>query len=505
MGFKPETKVALLAVAVSCFLAGAIVTGTLDLTPWSRAAPQASGDLEALRRIGQGFSEVVKQVSPSVVNVRVSYPIKESPEAPHPPFGGFPWDFFGESPFGRPFEEPGGEEYPRQAVGSGVILSKDGYVLTNNHVIKGADEITVTTSEGEEYEAEVVGTDPRTDIAVIKVKGKNLPAAKLGDSDRIEVGEWVLAVGNPFQLENTVTAGIISARGRSNVGLAEYEDFIQTDAAVNPGNSGGPLVNLDGEVIGITTAIVTGGRSPFPFQPGPTGNLGIGFAIPINMAKQVMEQLIEKGKVTRGWLGVYIQQITPELKDQFRLKSTEGAIVADVNEGAPAEKAGMRRGDVIVAYRGEKIKDPNNLRNLVAATGVGTVADVKVVRDGKEKTLRVKIGELPEETAAVARPLGRDFETDLGFTVGNLTPSIRRQLELPEDQEGVVVGGIKPTSDAYRNGLRKADVIIEVNRKPISGVGDFNRALSGLSAGEQVLFVVITKGHTRYVTFELGK
>jgi serine protease Do len=491
MGFTLKTKGALLAVAVSCFLAGAIVTGTLDLTPWSRAESQTSSDLEALRRIGQGFSDVVKQVSPSVVNVKISQTVKVA----HPPFGGSPFDFFGESPFGQFFEWPEGEEYPRQGAGSGVILSEDGYVLTNNHVVEGADEITVTTSKGDEYEAEVVGTDPRTDLAVIKVKGKGLPAAKLGDSDRVEVGEWVLAVGNPFQLQNTVTAGIISARGRSNVGLAEYEDFIQTDAAVNPGNSGGALVNLDGEVIGITSAIAT--RTGI-FQ-------GVGFAIPINMAKQVMEQLIKTGKVTRGWLGVYIQPITPELKDQFKLKSTEGALVADVNEDGPAEKAGMKRGDVIVAYRGEKIKDPNNLRNLVAATGVGAVADVKVVREGKEKTLRVKIGELPEETAAVGRPFGRDLEKDLGFTVVNLTPSVRRQLELPEGQEGVAVRSIKQTSDAYQNGLRKADVIIEVNREPISDVGDFNGALSGLSAGDQVLLVVITEGHTRYVTFELGK
>jgi len=426
-----------------------------------------------------------------VVNVKISQTVK----VPHPPFGGSPFDFFGESPFGKFFEWPEGEEYPRQGAGSGVILSKDGYVLTNNHVIEGADEITVTTSKGDEYEAEVVGTDPRTDLAVIKVKGKDLPAAKLGDSDRIEVGEWVLAVGNPFQLENTVTAGIISARGRSNVGLADYEDFIQTDAAINPGNSGGPLVNLDGEVIGINTAIAT--------RTG--GNMGIGFAIPINMAKQVMEQLIKTGKVTRGWLGVYIQPITPELKDQFRLKSTEGAIVADVNEDGPAEKAGMRRGDVIVAYRGEKITDTNHLRNLVAATDVRTVADVKVVRDGKEKTLRVKIGELPEEAAVIGRPSGRDLEKDLGFNVSNLTPSIRRQLGLPEDQEGVVVHSIKQVSDAYQNGLRKADVIIEVNRKPVSDVGDFNRAVADIPVGGQVLLVVITEGHTRYVTFELGK
>ena len=253
---------------------------------------------------------------------------------------------------------PEGGDYLERGSGSGVIVSADGYILTNNHVISGVDEITVVMADGEQYDAEVVGSDPQSDVAVIKVDAKDLPAAKLGDSDAIEVGEWVLAVGNPFELQNTVTAGIISARGRSGISpmsTSSYEDFIQTDAAINPGNSGGPLVNLDGEVIGINTAIAT--------RTG--GNIGIGFAIPINMAKQIMEQLIDTGKVTRGWLGVIIQNITPELKDEFGLKTTEGALVGDVDKDGPAKKAGVRRGDVIVEYRGEKVKDINQLRNLV--------------------------------------------------------------------------------------------------------------------------------------------
>jgi serine protease Do len=489
MSFDLKTKGVLIAVAASCFVAGAVVTGILDLTPHGAAESEPSADLEALRRIGEGFSQVVKEVSPSVVNVRVSKEVKMR----HPSTGESPFDFFGDSPFGKFFEWPEGEDFLQQGSGSGVIVSTDGYILTNNHVIEGADEITVFYGDGERYDAKVVGTDPRTDLAVIKIDGKDFPAAKLGDSDKIEVGEWVLAVGNPFELQNTVTAGIISARGRSNVGLADYEDFIQTDAAINPGNSGGPLVNLDGEVVGINTAIAT--------RTG--GNMGIGFAIPINMAKQIMAQLIKTGKVTRGWLGVYIQPVTPELKNQFKLKSTDGALVADVTGGGPAEKAGLKRGDVIVEYQGEQIKDINHLRNLVAVTEVGATADVKVMRDGREKTIKVKAGELPEEEAVIGRQFGEGPGRDVGFSVGNLTPSVRKQLGLPDNQQGVVVRDVKKTSDAFQKGLREGDVVVEVNRVPVSSVGEFNSAISRVEAGDEVLLLVITEGHTRYVTFEM--
>jgi serine protease Do len=489
VSFNIKTKAALAAVAVSCFVAGAVITGVLDLTPRGAAESQPSGDLEALRRIGQGFSQVVKEVSPSVVNVRVSKEVK----SPHGGMGGMPFDFFGDSPFGQFFQPPQGGDYLEQGSGSGVIVSADGYILTNNHVVADVDTITVVLGSGERYEAEVVGLDPRTDLAVIKAKGKDLPVAKLGDSDKVEVGEWVLAVGNPFELQNTVTAGIISARGRSNVGLADYEDFIQTDAAINPGNSGGPLVNLDGEVIGINTAIAT--------RTG--GSMGIGFAIPINMAKQVMDQLIKTGKVTRGWLGVYIQPVTPELKEQFKLGSTEGALVADVDASGPAKSAGVRRGDVIIEYQGEKIKDTNHLRNLVAATKIGTTAELKVVREGKQTSLRVKIGELPEEKAAPGQQYGGGFGHEVGFQVTNITPALREQLGLSANQEGVVVTDVSGTSDAYQKGLRQGDVIIEVNRQPVSNVGDFNRAMSGVSSGDQVLVVAITEGHTRYLTFKI--
>jgi len=491
MSFDVKTKGILAAVALGCFAAGAVVTGLLDLTPWSSAESNPSADLEALRRIGQGFSQVVEEVSPSVVNVRVT--AKVSGRAPS--FHGTPFDFFGGDPFHQFFEAPPPQDRLERGSGSGVIVSADGYILTNNHVVAEADEITVVAADGKSYEATVVGTDYRTDLAVIKIEGKDFPAAELGDSSQLQVGEWVLAVCNPFELQNTVTAGIVSARGRSNVGLAEYEDFIQTDAAINPGNSGGPLVNLDGDVVGINTAIAT--------RTG--GNMGIGFAIPINMAKQVMEELIKSGKVTRGWLGVYIQPVTPALQKQFGLKSAAGALVADVNAGGPAEKAGLKRGDVIVRYQGEAVEDTNQLRNLVADTEIGTNAEVTVIRTGQEKKIRVKIGELPEEATAAGRRPGGGFEPDLGFEVENLTPALRRQLGLADDQEGVVVVNLRQVSDAYQQGLRQGDVIVEINRQEITDVGDFNPALSGLDAGDSVLVVVVTAGHTRYLSFELGK
>ena len=494
MALKWKTKLALAGFAAACFIAGAVVSGALNLIPRGHAEDAASADLDALRRIGQGFSAVVQQVSPSVVNVRVSKKVKAGGEI----FEGIPFDFPGGSPFGQFFGQPpggGGEEFLEQGTGSGVIVTADGYIITNNHVVTGADEITVKTTDGKEYPAEVVGTDPQTDLAVIKIDAGGLTPAKLGDSDKVEVGEWVLAVGSPFGLNNTVTSGIISARGRANVGLADYEDFIQTDAAINPGNSGGPLVNLDGEVVGINTAIAT--------RTG--GYMGIGFAIPVNMAKSVMDQLIKTGKVVRGWLGVYIQPVTPELKDQFRLANTDGALIADVTAGGPAERAGVKRGDVIVAFGGKATKDPNQLRNMVAATKVGTDAELVVVREGKEKKLVVRVGELPAKENPLSRQSGPAAGGELGFGVTDLTPEARRQLDLPESQTGVVVTDVKQASDAYQKGLRRGDVIVEVNRTPVANEADFNRAVAGVGAGKQLLLLVITEGHTRYVSFTVGK
>lgn len=491
MSLNTKTKLTLAAVAAASFVAGAVLAGIIDLTPAGNATTDGSADLDALRRIGKGFSGVVKEVSPSVVNVRVSKKVHAGPG-----LGGMPFDFFGGTPFDRFFEVPkGDQDFLEQGSGSGVVVTADGYILTNNHVVDGAETIKVKLADGTERDAKIIGTDPRTDLAVIKIDATGLSPAKLGDSDQVEVGEWVLAVGNPFELQNTVTAGIISARGRANVGLADYEDFIQTDAAINPGNSGGPLVNLNGEVIGINTAIATNSG----------GNMGIGFAIPINMAKVIMDQLIKTGKVTRGWLGVYIQPVTPELQKQFGLKSERGALVADVTAGGPAEKAGLVRGDVIIEFRGKEIKDVNQLRMTVAETPVGTEAPVVFIRDGKEKKTTVKVGELPSETALAGRQGEGAFSAETGFDVAPLTPDIRRELGLKDNQGGVVVTAVKQASDAYQKGLRKGDVIIEVNRKPVSDLASFNAAMSGLGKGDQVLLLVITEGHTRYVSFAIGK
>jgi len=489
MAFNVKTKISLAAVALAAFIAGVAVSGTLNLTPRLSAGEDA-GDLEALRNIGTGFSAIAKEVSPSVVNVSVSRTVKNS-------FHGF--DFFGDSPFDDffDFRVPENEEYLIEGAGSGVIVSKDGYILTNNHVVEGAEEITVRTFDGKSYEAKLIGTDPRTDLAVIKVDDANLPAAELGDSDEIQVGEWVLAIGNPFQLSHTVTAGIVSAKGRANVGLADYEDFIQTDAAINPGNSGGALVNLDAEVVGINTAIAsnTGVYS------------GVGFAIPINMAKAIMEQLIKTGKVTRGWLGLYIQPVTPELKEQFDLPGEDGALVSEVVDGGPSDAAGLERGDVVVEFDGTHIKDVNQLRMMAAGTEIGKKVKVKVIRDGREKTFTVNIEELPEEeTGSMFEPHGSEqkMSDKMGFSVRNLTENAREQLGLEPGTKGVVVESVKQTSDAYQNGLRQGDVIVEIDGEPISGLSDYQTKVSKLDEGDKALLLVITGGHTRYVTFEVG-
>jgi serine protease Do len=489
MAFNVKTKLGLGALALAAFIAGVAVSGTLNITPLL-SADESAGDLEALRNIGTGFSAIAKEVSPSVVNVSVSRTIKNS-------FHGF--DFFGGGPFEDffGFPAPKDDEYLIEGAGSGVIVSKDGYILTNNHVVESAEEITVRTYDGKEYDGELIGTDPRTDLAVIKVDGNNLPAAELGNSDEIEVGEWVLAIGNPFQLSHTVTAGIVSAKGRANVGLADYEDFIQTDAAINPGNSGGALVNLEGEVIGINTAIAT--------RTGVYS--GVGFAIPINMAKAIMEQLIKTGKVTRGWLGLYIQPITPELKEQFDLPNEDGALVSEVVKGGPSEKAGLERGDVVIEFNGTHIRDSNQLRMMAAGTEIGTKVKVKVIRDGREKVFTVKIGELPEEdVGGVFEPRSSEqkMSDKMGFSVKNLNDAAREQLGLEPGTKGVVVDSVKQTSDAYQNGLRRGDVIVEVDGEPVNDVNDYEANVLGLDEGDKVLLLVITGGHTRYVTFEIG-
>ena len=434
---------------------------------------------------GRAFSEIAAADSPTVVNISTTKVVKRDS---NPLFDDQFFDLF--NPF-REFRAP--KKWKEQSLGSGVIVSPDGYIITNNHVIEQADEIRVTLFDKRSFKARLIGADAKTDVAVVKVDAKDLPTIRWGDSDKLQVGEFVLAIGNPFGLSHTVTMGIISAVGRANVGIADYEDFIQTDAAINPGNSGGPLVNIRGELIGINTAIFS--RSG--------GYQGIGFAVPSNMVRMVMGQLEEKGKVTRGWLGVTIQELTPDLSQKFGLSSPEGALVGDVAKGSPADKAGIRRGDIITEFNGRKVKDVGNLRNMVAQSRVGTEAPVTIRRGDKEYSFKVMIVELPKESAEPAQPNAPDdqtFEGMVGFSVMDLTREVARQLGLGKDEKGVVVIRVEPGSSAEEAGIRKGDVIQEVNRRKVEKLDDYSRITSGLRAGDTVLLFINRGGKRFYVT-----
>ena len=427
------------------------------------------------------FADVAEEVMPSVVTI-TSAKIYEMPVRTWEPFWGDDFfDFF----FGpRYVPRYRKKEFRQEALGSGVIVSEDGYILTNAHVVRDADEIKVHIGD-ETYDARLVGKDEKTDIAVLKVDAdKKLPAAKLGDSDKIRVGEWVLAIGSPFRLEHTVTAGIISAKGRSRMGIADYEDFIQTDAAINPGNSGGALVNLRGEVIGINTAIFS--------RTG--GNIGIGFAIPINLAKKVMDQIISHGRVIRGYLGVTIQDIDDDIAMALGLDSKKGALVASVVPSSPADDAGIRRGDVIIAVDDEPINDVEELRTKIANTEPGTKVKIKIIRNGKTITKRVRLGELPGEGPAETFAGGNN----LGLTVKPLSPSDARRLGYDGD-EGVLVTDVKPGSIADRAGVQPDDVLLEVNQIPIESPSDLAAALNQIKRDGVALFVVWRDGTTMYL------
>ncbi|HHT9131955.1 MAG TPA: DegQ family serine endoprotease [Candidatus Tripitaka californicus] len=438
------------------------------------------------------FNEVAEKVKPSVVHVKAVKIMKgEEFERFHPPFGGRDLPFgeeFDRGPRPRmPREFP--KEFRQEGAGSGVIVDPKGFILTNNHVVEEADELYVTLStEKKEYKAKVIGRDQPTDVAVIKIEAENLPVATLGDSDKIKTGDWAIAIGNPFGLNQTVTAGIISATGRSQMRIAEYEDFIQTDAAINPGNSGGPLLNLRGEVIGINTAIFT--------RTG--GYQGIGFAIPINMAKAVMKSLMETGKVTRGWLGVAIQDITPDLAKSFNLAADQGALIGDVTPNSPAEKAGMQRGDVVVEFEGREIKDVNHLRNTVAQTPVGKVAKVKVLRDGKPVELSVTIGEQPADFLAKGGGPPQGATKNFGLTLGTLSPELAKRFGYEGDM-GVVVVDVEPGSPAERAGIQAGNLIKEVNRERVHNLQEYQAVASKGPADKGVLLLVKSGNFTHYV------
>ncbi|HET6459537.1 MAG TPA: DegQ family serine endoprotease [Syntrophales bacterium] len=426
----------------------------------------------------KSFAELAKEVTPAVVNISTTTTVK----VPGNPFK----QFFGPhgGPFGDFFGDMPDREMKQRSLGSGIIVDKGGYIITNNHVVSETGEIKVKLTDGREYTAKVIGKDQKTDLALIKISSmfKDLPTLVLGDSDAMQVGDWVLAIGNPFGLEHTVTQGIISASGRV-IGSGPYDNFLQTDAPINPGNSGGPLVNLKGEVIGINTAIVAAGQ-------------GIGFAIPSNTAKSVVAQLREKGKVVRGWLGVSIQMVTPDLAPSFGLKEAQGAIVADVIKGSPAEKAGIKQGDVILTFDGKTVKSSNDLPWIVAETPVGKTVDVKLMRQGKEMDVKVTIVEMTEQRMALQAGKSKNV---FGFTADNIKPEWRTQFDISA-RTGVVVIRVERDGLADDAGIEPGDVIREVNKKVIKDLNDFKKAMERIKSNENVVFLLSRGGQSFYVS-----
>ncbi len=451
-------------------------------------------DREDNRR--NSYAPVVKKVSPGVVRVFTSARVQPASFPGGNPGAGQMDDFFRRF-FGDPNARPGQRPYgmPRQqGVGSGVITTRDGYILTNNHVVDGAEEVKVALQDGREFTAKVIGTDPKTDIAVIKVDAKDLPVVTIADSDTVEVGDVVLAVGNPFGIGQTVTTGIVSATGRGNMGL-DYEDFIQTDAAINPGNSGGALVDCDGRLIGINTAILS--RSG--------GNQGIGFAIPSNLARQVMHDLIQDGHVTRGYLGVLIQDITPALAKQFELKGTAGALVGDVTPGSPAAKGGIKSGDVLLEFNGRKVADSRQLKLEVARTRPGETVPVKLLREGKPRTLELTLKALPgSEELAKNSNNAEDTGTLNGVAVDDLDNGARSQMHLPSALKGAVVTDVQPGSAAAEAGLRPGDVILEINRKPVRNAQEAVQ-MTEKADDKTTLLRVWREGNSRFVVVDESK
>ncbi|MBN2130036.1 MAG: DegQ family serine endoprotease [Sedimentisphaerales bacterium] len=486
-------RVEVLCVAVLLAALVSLVPDIVSRFSYAAERGKAEAAREQLSRaadLTEAFQNVADALRPSVVSISSVKKIRPMVRRPDQQFREWPEEFgrfFGDDFFDRFFQyriPEGGFE--QRGLGTGVIVNEDGYILTNDHVVAGADEVTVILSDDRRFTAEVVGTDDKSDVAVLKVDAEHLVPAQLGDSDSIKVGEWVLAIGSPFGLDQTVTAGIVSAKGRANVGIADYEDFIQTDAAINPGNSGGPLVNMEGQVIGINTAIAS--RSG--------GYVGIGFAIPSNMARTIMENIIDDGRVERGWLGAMIQDLSEDLAESFEFDSTDGALVGDVVPDGPADKAGLRAGDIITKFNGKPVQKAAQLRNAVASTAPETKAKLEVFRDGEIKSLTVTIGLLESQFVAGK---GTQSALDLGMTVQTLTPEMARQAGFDEDEKGVIVTQVEPGSLAARVGIRSGDLIVAVGTTRINDLTDFREAMKEEDVKRGVRMQVKREGIQRFV------
>jgi serine protease Do len=492
---KKSLYVSAAVVLVLGVFVGLVLSSHLGIMSTIPAKSQLSPkSVDILTQLSDAQSEVAAVATPSVVNISTTRMIKSREEAPFDLFD----DPFFRRFFGDQFPHPNvPKEHKEQSLGSGVIVSDDGYIVTNNHVIEKAQEIKVLLSNKKDYTAKLIGADPKTDIAVIKIDARGLPALPWGDSNKLKVGEIVFAIGNPFGLNQTVTMGIISAVGRANVGIADYEDFIQTDAAINPGNSGGAMINTRGELIGINTAILsrTGGYQ------------GIGFAVPSSMARQVIDSLVKYRKVVRGWLGVSIQDVTSDLAEEFSVRDLKGALVSGVMKGSPAEKAGIKQGDVILQFNGKTIEDTGHLRNMVSQTPVGSRVKVAVLRQKKELELEVVIAELPKkmaETSAGDGDSGDAHEEEStvlsGMTVRELTPELARGFGIEEGEKGVVVIKVEAGSRLHEAGIRPGDLILQINQKNVSTLEDYKKIASKIKAKERILLLMRRKGQDLFVS-----
>ncbi|HOB31596.1 MAG TPA: DegQ family serine endoprotease [Verrucomicrobiota bacterium] len=456
-----------------------------------RELPEIKYDPSPIQRQAglNSFAPVVSNAAPGVVSIFTRRTVRNRIIGP-----------FLDDPFLRRFFGGNGGNLPeierqQRGLGSGVLVSEDGYILSNYHVVEGAEEITVETANGREFTAKLIGTDPPTDIAVLRIDARNLPAATFADSSQLRVGDVVLAIGNPFGIGQTVTAGIVSGTDRTGFGITEYEDFIQTDASINPGNSGGALTDAQGRVVGINTAILT--------RTG--GSQGVGFAVPVNLARAVMEQIIRNGRVVRGYIGVFIQPVTPALAEAFDVPENKGALVGGVSPDSPGEKAGLREGDVIVEFNGKPVENARDLRFRVSQTPPGTKAPLVVLRDGKKQELNITLGELPREELAMGGAAPGEEQTEAGgFLEGlelqELTPLMRQQLNIPRHLNGLIIISVEPGTPAFRATLREGDILLEINRKPVRTIREAAQALR--QSEGPVLLRVWSQGGMRYVVIQ---